>query len=106
MAIESGSRISGSHTVSGARGHDLETQRQTDEAAIRAVFNRWCGPVQFLDQEARAREQAERDELFQSLCRLMAISRLHTAGISERKVRTGDVERVITCFRRLALMWK
>ncbi|ATC63610.1 hypothetical protein CMV30_06395 [Nibricoccus aquaticus] len=77
-----------------------------DEGAIRVVFNRWCGPVQFLDQDARMREQAERDELYQALCRLIAISRLHTAGISDRKVRAGDVERVITCFRRLALMWK
>jgi hypothetical protein len=106
MANEFISRVSGSHTAVGVRGNAVSEAQQADEAAIRAVFNRWCGPVQFLDQEARRRELAERDELFQALCRLMAISRLHTAGVSERKVRTGDVERVITCFRRLALMWK
>ncbi len=105
MVNESISRSSGSHTVGGGRGNAAEAQL-ADEGAIRVVFNRWCGPVQFLDQEARMREQAERDELYQALCRLMAISRLHTLGVSERKVRAGDVERVITCFRRLALMWK
>ncbi len=107
MATEFVSLGSGSHTVGGARAQAAAIEaKQADEAAIRGVFNRWCGPVQFLDQEARVREQAEREELFQALCRLMAISRLHTAGGAGRKVRTGDLERVITCFRRLALMWK
>jgi hypothetical protein len=95
------------HTFSTAAGQ-AEANRQAqaaDEAAIRGVFNRWCGSGQFLDENARARETAERDELLNALCRLYAISRAHTPASKERKVRAGDVERVITCFRRLALMW-
>jgi hypothetical protein len=94
------------HSFSSVAGQAANRQAQAaDEAAIRGVFNRWCGSGQFLDQKARARESAERDEMLNALCRLYAISRSSTLASKERKVRAGDVERVITCFRRLALMW-
>jgi hypothetical protein len=93
----------GSHKNGGQPGDGVD-RSQSAEAAIRVVFNRWSGPVQNLDQQARVREQAERAESLQALCRLLAISRLHTGGLSDRNVRVVDVERVITSFRRLALM--
>jgi hypothetical protein len=82
-----------------------DERAQSDEVAIRVVFNRWCGPVQFPDHAARTRELADRERTLTALYRLYAISRRHTANHDTRNIRAGDVERVITSFRRLALMW-
>ena len=76
----------------------------SDLLAIRAAFNRWTGPVQRLDAEGKRRELADREHMMTALLRLHALSRTSLPAGLLRPVQAVDVERVLSCFRRLELM--
>jgi hypothetical protein len=77
----------------------------SDLMTIRAAINRWSGSVQLVDAEGRKQELAEREGLVAALLRLLAISHAREAGgDSVRPVQAVDVERVLSCFRRLTLL--
>jgi hypothetical protein len=77
-----------------------------EQLTIRAAFNRWSGPAQRLDSEGKKEELAEREEAIAALFRLRAISQGNNATGSVRPVQALDVERVLSCFRRLTLFGK
>ncbi|MGC4074754.1 MAG: hypothetical protein QM760_20075 [Nibricoccus sp.] len=77
---------------------------ETDHVVIRAALNRWAGPVQRLDIEGKKRELADREELMTALLRLYALSRASIPKGIAPVIRAVDVERVLSCFRRLSLM--
>ncbi len=82
-----------------------QIRRASDDAAIDAVFVRWAGPVLPADPEAQVLERAAREEFLRALRRLYAIARGYFPGPDAPEVREADVERVVTSFRRLSLMW-
>jgi hypothetical protein len=77
---------------------------EADQLTIRAAFNRWSGLVQRMDTEGKKQELAEREASMNALLRLLAISHKHNAVNTVRPVQALDVERVLSCFRRLTLL--
>ena len=82
----------------------VPTVDDSDLLAIRAAFNRWTGPVQRFDVEGKKRELADREEMMTALLRLYTMSRASFPSGAARPVQALDVERVLSCFRRLELM--
>jgi hypothetical protein len=77
---------------------------EADILTLRAAFNRWAGSVQRLDTEGKKLEQQEREATLDALTRLLAISQQSHATGQARPVTVPDVDRVLTCFRRLTLL--
>ena len=77
---------------------------EADQVAIRAACNRWSGPLSRIDAEGRRAELEEREEIVAAVIRLYALSRSRLARSKTRPVQGADVERVLSCFRRLAVM--
>jgi hypothetical protein len=85
------------------RMSDVYKPGEPEVVALRAALNSWAGPAQRLDAEGKRLELAEREEMMAALLRLRAISDMRSNG-ARRPVRGIEVERVLSCFRRLALM--
>jgi hypothetical protein len=83
---------------------EVNPAAEADIMTIRAALNRWAGPMQRLDAEGKKREIDEREELIDALLRLLAVSRGALVLKAAPPVRAVDVERVLSCFRRLSLM--
>jgi hypothetical protein len=79
---------------------------EAEQLTIRAAFNRWCGPVQRMDSEGKKQEVADREATITALLDLRAIAHAGTVSGSVRAVQASDVDRVLSCFRRLTLLGK
>jgi len=73
-------------------------------ALIRAVLNRWLGPVQVLDSSALKRELAERERLGQIISRLHQIGSELMPKTLRKRASNSEIERVATILRRLSLI--
>lgn len=74
-----------------------------EQLTIRAAFNRWSGPVQRMDSEGKKQEMAEREA---AISALLALRQISCVARAVRPVQATDVDRALSCFRRLTLLGK
>ena len=85
-------------------GRTFTREFQAEVLLIRAAFKGWSGPLELVDTGGRQKEIAEREAMLAAVLRLHAIGRSRVCTEEGRMVRAFDVERVLSCFRRLSLI--